>query len=381
MTDHTPDLKEATVMVDMELKRLEDARREQGWTPWLLLATVAGLCWQLADYLGMLHDWERVGLYWGLLVVVGLAVEVVVSSLNSRDGPRRPGVRYFPSNLYAGSRSARLFMALKIGAAAALICWLTPMSGPVKFAWLVVYGFFVYMIFGHVAGSWTDIPHPVGTIESKGKSSWITGAIFWILYLGLVIIAVRGPWRRLVDTYNVADAKIALLAFGVVHLVGLLLAFAVNEPLRRELVHLRRLIGFGDVDAVQARQKLFELIYGSELSVLLRPRFDELEKKLQEIGSLPDEAESAFLKATDGVNRPQHFAEARDKAEQIQNLFDTADSSWTGLQIRLMTCKMTGGIPDDVAQSADALEARIKAIATRLESLKKGLKTLPSTEG
>jgi hypothetical protein len=374
MTDRTPDLKETTVMVDTELKRLEDARREQGWTPWLLLATVAGLCWQLADYLAMSHDWERVGLYWGLLIVVGLAVEVVVSSLNFRDGPRRSGVRYFPSNLYAGSRSARLFMALKIGAAAALICWLTPMSGPVKFAWLVVYGFFVYMIFGHVAGSWTDIPHPVGTIEPKGKSSWFTSAIFWILYLGLVIIAVRGPWQRLVDTYNVADAKIALLAFGVAHLVGLLLAFAVNEPLRRELIHLRRLIGFGDIDATQARQKLFELIYGSELSVLLRPRFNELEKKLQEIGSLPDEAESAFMKATEGINRRQNFAEAREKVEQIQELFDAADSNWTGLQIRLTVCKFTGGVPDDVSQAADVMETKIRAVATRLESLKASIR-------
>lgn len=369
-----PDLSSITVLVDLELKRLEDSRREQGWTPWILLAALAALSWQLVEYVAASPHWQGVGLYWSILIVVGLTVESMIDLLNSNEGPRRPGLRYFRLNLFAAGRSARLFAALKIGGAAVLLCWLTPLSGLIKGAWLVLFGYYVYVLFAHVAGSWTDFPHPVGTMPQGKKYSWLIPVLVWILHLSLVVTAMVGLWPRLVASYNVADAQVALLGFAVAHLSSLLLGFRANEPLRQELIHLRRVIGLGELAAEQAQQKLFELLYGSELLVLLRPRFEMVEQNLEGCASLHGKAEAALRVLAHG-DGPR--SEAMAGIKEAEERFDAAECEWVALHVRVVVCRLIGGVPEDVSTWHAALKSRIAAEEDKLKAFRAAIKNLP----
>ncbi len=375
---HTPDLASITTLVDLELKRLEDSRREQGWTPWILLAALGTLAWQVAGYLSESPRWHEVALYWALLFVVGLTIESVIDLLNSGDGPRRPGLRYFRATIYSAGRAARVFAAVKVGGAAALLIWLTPFSGLIKVGWIILFGYYVYAVLAHVAGSWTDFPNPVGTMPPPKKPLWIVPVLFWVIHLSLVTSAVVILWSRLVATYNVTDARLALLIFAVAQLTGLLLAYRINEPVRLELLHLRRVIGLREIEAEEARQKFIEIIYGSELSVILRPRFERMEQRLAAAIALLGEAETDMLAAIEG-NKPG--AEVKERIEQAGDQFDSAETEWMFLSLRVMVCRFIGGLPSDVAARHADLKVRVEAAEGKLKDIRAAAKNLPRGEG
>ena len=69
----TPPTKDDLIkLAEFELKRVEDMRREQGWTPWILWAAVAGLVWQIIGQVSGVIQWSSVAIFAAMLVLGSL---------------------------------------------------------------------------------------------------------------------------------------------------------------------------------------------------------------------------------------------------------------------------------------------------------------------
>jgi hypothetical protein len=280
-------------------------------------------------------------------------------------------VRYFRANLLAAGRSVRLFAAIEVGVAAILLCWLTPLTGLVETVWLSLFSFYFYVGFANVAGSWTDFPQPIGTPKTN-NSKWLVPLAIWLLHIGLLAIAAVNLWPRLIRDYNVADARVALLGFATTYLIHLLLGFRIDQPLRRELIHLRRVIGLGEINAVQARARLSELLYGSDLSVLLQPRFEAVEQLCAELDPCCKSTETALLATADGGDP----SEAKSRLANTKTRFDCAESAWMSLDIRVRVCRWVNEVPADVERRHADLKSAFQTQAERFKSLVTFAKTM-----
>jgi hypothetical protein len=303
---------------DLEIKRLEDSRREHGWSPWALIAAVAAICWQLTGQLALPHRWDLVMLNWSLPILLFVAGRGILESLNKGCEPRRPGLRFYPANLVqSGTRAYRLFQIAKIGCAATLV-W-GQMAGLLGIVWISWFGFCLTIGLIEMCGTWTDMPLPVGTpVKEKPRSRAVTIAL-WLLHFSLLAVMLKQLSPQIVRDYSAADAQLALLSFALVEMAGMLLAFQVNEPQRKRLVHLRRMIGLGEVGAEEAKTRLEEIIYGSDIGVILKDRFTELREALSKLAGQLEQGRTLVRVASEIKSRKP---EAEEIVRTASETFD-----------------------------------------------------------
>ncbi|MEO6876676.1 MAG: hypothetical protein ABI222_17840, partial [Opitutaceae bacterium] len=272
------DIQDLAKVAEMETKRVEDQRREQGWTPWMLYVALAALLWRLSDEIPLPHRWRDVALYWAAIVV---AVDIGrtacrILSWAPRSPDRFDSPRFLPANqLLSGARVGLTFKLMVAAAANGVILWSGVLTGWLWKCWLV---FFIMHLVGALATIMISFSNTMFGISRGRLSGWwlaLYVMIFGFEVLAVLILAshLAENWIRV---FNPADFKVGLLGFAVGEVSTLLLLSSSSADILARLYRIRRDIGMGEVSAAQAQQNLNEVIYGLPPEVILQPKVEEV---------------------------------------------------------------------------------------------------------
>lgn len=291
-------------LAEFELKRIDDLRREHGWTPWILWAALAGLVWQSVGQQGTVLQWVSVFIYWAVLVLCADFLRTVLNFL-TRDriqSLRRQSPRYFSApELLSASRPLLIFVGAKAAGAATIILKLGGLPIPAQYLWAILYGMSVLGSLCFVLSTWVDWPIFVGVTETTwGRRillfcTWLTQAV--ALFVMFDNLAAAGLLQ-----IQIHEARFALLLFGISEIVGWLLAFKVNDPIRSRLVQVRRALAIGDISTSDAKQRLEVILYGEEQSMVVRARVQACLTQLDQFTGRWESATQSVLKFSTSVS-------------------------------------------------------------------------------
>jgi len=385
---HDPRLHQLSGQVELEIKRLDDRRKETGWSPWALIAALAAIGWQLSEQVARLHDWNSVALYGALFVLIADLLRQIVRTLNKGACLRRPGLRFYPAHLHSGTRAFLFFLGLKMAAAAIVICNQAPLTGAFRVAWTCLFGCYVIGVVVIALGTWMDIPMPVGTPEKPKPLAIALVAVFGGLHLFMVVHVAFSLVPDFMEKYQAADVQVALLIFGLVEMAGLLLTFHAVEPMRLRLVHLQRRLALDEIGYDDGKTQIVEAIHGANINVLFKDRLKELHEGFDKLDQNLTQYALSVKAPADTVHPWDHREQERKARLLAKTARDDAENcEFLLVQLWARTCdpnirRAEGGrvILAEYARRKEQLAAykiQLKSLATFMDELAKAPVDIP----
>lgn len=308
-------------LIEWEIKRLEDAKKEQGWSPWMLYVALAGLLWKSVDEFIQIHSWVHVGLYWAAFTLLANFGSDLIRVLQARPRSKLAAPCFFSANrLLGGTRPYLLFVATKITGSAVVVLLASPLVGWQKAVWAVMFGFHFIGWFVMLTISFFDIPMLVSTDRAHIAVRGGIG-IAYVLNIAAMAVMCLVLWPTVTSPFSATDLKFGLLLFAGSEIVSLLLSHHIVNPIRDNLVQLRRAISLGELGYVDAKARLDLALHGAEITKYLQPWVQSFLSSLDEVTREQDvarrsiEETMATLKAEPSPESSKAVAACLDKTK------------------------------------------------------------------
>jgi hypothetical protein len=386
----TPPTKDDLIkLAEFELKRVEDMRREQGWTPWILWAAVAGLVWQIIGQVSGVIQWSSVAIFAAMLVLgadfLRSLFQLLTKSTTVSAQRQTPRV-VSTSEWLSSSRPLLLFNLSKTALAAVIIFKSGTLIEPARYLWSFLY---VASILGSlclVIGTWVDWPMMIGASEGTWLGRVILAMVWLVQTIALGVmfygVATLGHLR-----FGTEEARLAALIFGLSEVIGWLLGFKVNDPIRTRLVQIRRALAIGDISLDDAKNRLEVVLYGEEQSAALRTRIQDCLSQLELFTSRWETAVQSFsVLSAELQSPPQNLNEsalgkriASAKAERTAagKALSRAQSRQRSFETRALLMGAQSIEPrPDLQALRESLQVQVSEAEKRDKELGQTLKTL-----
>jgi hypothetical protein len=380
-----PPKEDLLAQIDVELKRLDDSRREHGWTPWLLWASAAGLVWQFLTHVDEVRSATQTAAYWGLLVMGADAVRELMQLLIATPADaavaKDTNPRFFSAaELTSGLRPFYLLQAARNLLAVYAVYHVHVIHGLVLKSWFAVYAAAAVMSVMTFIGTWSNLPVFAGPVVNS-RSRPVIGVATWLLYTIALLLIAEGFRHAGAISLGTPEMRAAVILLGLSEVIRWLSEFSGVNPIRARLHQVRRAVALGELDLGDAFQRFEVIIYGQEQSVAIRSRAQACLEALEESAShhesfdkLAPELGSAFENAkTDAA-----VDDVTDAVRKLRKATDRAlsrarkDADWIATRIILTRSQGRSVSPE--------LEALQKALRERVEAAEKDQVVLAAKE-
>lgn len=363
-------------LTEFELKRLDDLKREKGWNPWILQVAIAALIWSAVEPLANPHAWKIVLLYWAAATLVLDFGRSLVRALSETPREGRLGFRVYPMNRLLGASRPLLFLKFfrEIGVGWAVLYSGVLHGGP-KYLWMAFFAAGVFGSMGILFGSFTDRPFGWGGNPSKAARRVL--AVTNLLSLVAMAILVAQLWRPLLDAYSPVEVKLALLFFGITEITAFLLTHPTHDPMRSNLVEIRRALALGEVEGNDARERLESAIYGMRIAYYLQPYVSVFLAQATELAKLQEQIAATWaaiekiLKADPIEERAElhrAYGEAKSLSHKVTGLIDEMRRLTEQINNRsALASALHSGAFEEIKSLQESMSAQLKAAIERNE--------------
>lgn len=369
-------------LTEFEIKRIDDAKREKGWSPWLLYAALAALAWKIVGDIGNPHNWGQVAFYWAFLVLVADFLESIVHVLGrqSKDGDPRAAPRFLSANkLLGAARPYLAFIALKISLAAFLVFQSGVLEGMPQYIWTAFFGaHFVGWIFIIII-SFLDVPFSVGTFRPHKAITWGSFAGFSLHAAAIGLLAIHAV-PMIATSYDPNDFKLSLLILGTCYLLTFFLSHNLTDPSRITFFQIRRAIGLNQISCEDAKAMLEIALHGVELSKFLQPQVNSYLSTLDDLNR-EQEATAKHLSIiekhlAEGAGSESNtvtsalLAQAKKHAATSTTLIQKANDEIASFEQRVIQLSVIESSTEtSVAQLRDNMRNQLAAVTKRDKEL------------
>lgn len=329
-------------LTEFEIKRIDDAKREKGWSPWLLYAALAALTWKIVGDIGNPHQLRQVAFYWAFLVLITDFLESFLSVLGKqpKEGDSRIAPRFVSANKILGAARPYLtFIAIKISLAAFLVIHSGVLTGMSKYIWMTFFGahFLGWILL--LVVTFLDVPFSVGSRRPHKAISWGFVGGFG-LHAAAIVLLAKQAMPTMVTNFSSDDFRLSLLALGVCYLLKFYLSDQLADPAKITFIQIRRAIGLGEISSEDAKAMLEIALHGIEISKFLQPQVN------------------AYLTAMDDLNREQE-ATAKHLALVQEHLSENEapDSNTVIRALLVQTTKHAAAASGLIKKANDKVEA------------------------
>lgn len=278
----TSDLKDIERLVEFELRRAEDRRREFGWTPWALLVALAALLWQILDKSTGSLNWPTIGLIWAAAVFVWDFISFCGILLH-KSSPGYSTPRYVSAEwALSGSRESILIDGFILFGACAIILGWGQLPQATWIAWLVIT--VIYSLQGPVgiALSYTDFD--ITTDLDGSRLVRFSGILRFAVNFASAAIALFAVWGAKVTLIDKENIKVATLLIVCSRVLCWLAEHRISAPRIELLEQIRRSIGLAELSSDAAQRAVDEALHGAQPGTLIRRHvlsFDENFRRMQ----------------------------------------------------------------------------------------------------
>lgn len=350
-------------LAEWEIKRLEDAKKDQGWSPWMLYVALAGLLWTLVDQLNPSHIWAHVALYWAAFTLLANFLSDLLRLLMARPREKAAAApRFFSANKFlGGTRPHLLFVAVKVTTAAMLVLFSHALAGFPKTVWALLFGFHFLGWLLVLTLSFFDMPLPVSADRSHVAVRGSVG-VAYVLNVAAMFFMCRELWPILTQPFSAPDLKLALLFFAGSEIVSLLLSHHIVNPIRDNLIQFRRALSLGEITYENAKPRLDLILHGAEISKYLQPRVQTFLSILNDVTREQDAVTQCIAAATEKIS-------ATPTAAGVEAL-------------RVITDKTTGHVKavtrllKQAEHAIDAFNLRVAAVTTSDDRIEEEIRPL-----
>lgn len=368
-----PSKEDLLAQIDVELKRLDDARREHGWTPWLLWAAGAGLVWQFLTHVEQVNSPAWTAAYWGLLVMGADSVRelmqlLLVAPADAASG-KETNPRFFSAaELTSGFRPAYLIQAARNLLAVYAVYHIHVLHGAVLKTWLSVYGAAAVVSVGTFVGTWSNVPVFAGQVVNS-RSRQLIGLVTWLLYVSALMLVGAEFWTAGAISLGAPDMRAAVILLGLSEVVRWLSEFAGVNPIRTRLHQVRRAVALRELNLADAFQRFEVIIYGQEQSVAIRARaqaclaaLEEHASSQESLNKLANDLEAGLQGANTDAAVNQLLDGLRKRRKTATKTLARAkrDFDWIATRILLTRSQFQSVSPE--------LEALEKALRERVDT-------------
>jgi hypothetical protein len=359
---HKPraDQQELVRLAEWEIKRLEDAKKEQGWNPWILTAALAGLVWKSVDEFSQPHLWVHVCLYWAAFTLIANLVKDVMRMLMAPPREAKPASpRFFSANrLLSGTRPHLLFSALQIVGAALVVVLSPAVQGTLRIILVVLFSFYLVTFVVALSLSFSDFPYSA-SIKRAHTAVKRLDVVSSLLNVAAMLFISWKTWLLLAPSFALSDMKLGLMLFAASEMIGLLLSQNSVNPIRDNLVQLRRAMGLGEIEHEDAKAHLDMALHGVEISRYLQPQVQAFLSLLNQAireqdavsqlvraandkcGGAPTDEQESLIRA--------YVNEADRRIQTVQSLLTEAGQSISAFNLRVGVVSATDArIEEDV---------------------------------
>lgn len=366
-----PDDQELIKLTEFELRKLDDLRKEHGFTPWMLYLSFAALLWAAIDLTAKVTAWRTVGLYWAALVLFAGFVRDVLRWISIVPRDRKPGSRVYPLNRLLGSSRPRIVASTVIFAGMGWVVYDSGIfHGSLHLAWAISIAISLLASVIFMILSFTSLPFGLrgtqaGALTANFATASHISSLIAVAVFALMFFPVLG------EIYAATEVKLACLCFGMGELVLFLLAHPAHNPLRNNLVELRRDLGLGETTGAEAKRRLESAIYGLRVTDYLQPSVsailsaaDDAEKRQQEISELLESCQRLASEPNPGSNylvMQIALNEARDLQPECAKLIDRMPPLIAAFDIKANFAKtLYPALASEIEPFANLIEQRFK---------------------
>jgi hypothetical protein len=368
-----PTKQELIALLEFEIGRVDQDRREQGWTLWLLAVALAALGWTAFGSVLEVSDWSRMWVFWAIFV---LAVDFLRSlhSLVGRDvtppQTQQPPRFFSTLRLLGATRPFLLYTLVTIGAAAFIIYASGYLDGWMRMIWAFVYGLSMIGFGCLIVLSLIDQPIAIGG-RSRGLRSGVGLAVTATEFVGILLL-VLAVFPEALGRFQLAEARLGLLLFAAVEVARLYFSLSPYDAMRNRLQQLRRAIALGELSEAEATRRVEIAIHGVAHATVTRERIEKCSLAWDRYTEAAERlcAEQRLfaerLRLNPAVDVARNEFDALDrKAKEVKSLFGDAEVAHGKFQAQHL---LEGGKSDPLLESA---AAAFKSRSVEAEALEK----------
>lgn len=365
-------------LTEFEIKRIDDGKREKGWSPWLLYAALAALFWKIVGDIGNPHHWSQVAFYWAFLVMGADFLESFshVLGRQPKGGDTRVAPRFLSANkLLGAARPYLAFITIKISLAAFIVFQSGVLTGMPQYVWTAFFGahFIGWIVI--IIISFLDLPFSVGSSRPHKAITWTVVAGF-ALHAAAIGLLAKHAVPMIISSYDADDFKLSLLILGICYLLKFFLSHNLTDPSRITFIQIRRAIGLGQISCDDAKAMLEIALHGVELSKFLQPEVNAYLGTLDDLNR-EQEATAKHLSliqehlAGDGNSESSTvvhalLAQAQKHAAVASTLIKTANDKITSFEQRVAYLSVLESTTEaSVAQLRENMKNQLATVTKR----------------
>jgi hypothetical protein len=304
-----------------EIKDLNEADKRQGWTPWVLCATLISMAWLVVQDAWSVHPSAASVHAVFLLVSAGIWLTIDVNVLfDTMSTNVRGKLPFF--FIHTNTSALNAFVGTLWTATIAAACFTLPLAGAEYVRWAAggLYALTAISGFAMLVAVVARLPLPVERGHRLREavmpmvSTLITAALIFNLYGSDTITAAR-----------IGDIRIGgLLALGAYALVLLSRGESRHSAMKQTLTELRRDLTFGTLPLDEARHRTRATLQGMWLSDAVRDDVRTLLGLLSDVRALCGDAlrKTEALKMSVPITAPYGARLAEFEKFAVSNTLD-----------------------------------------------------------